>query len=263
VSRYVVHAPEVLAEYREAADQPEFWTQRWKGTDLARYFERYEGGYLAYFDGLFRKHLPRDAPVLEAGCGRGQYVLALQRRGYDVYGIEFSEETVAAAREAEPTLNVRVGDLRALDFEDGFFGAYISLGVIEHYYGGPDEIMREAHRVVRPGGKLLLSVPHFSPCFRRRMEDDSEGPGGSKDFYQFYFSRDEIEERIRDFGFEPEESFFYDCVYGAKRSFPKVMGALTSNRIFRAALTRINRLPGPQSLFRHFSHMIMIVATRT
>ena len=104
---------EVLAEYREAADDG-FWQRQWGRTDLQRYLARYRGGRLGYFDGPFRRHLPRDQPVLEAGCGRGQYVLALQRLGYDVHGVEYAEETVRAVREVEPSLRIRAADLRAL-----------------------------------------------------------------------------------------------------------------------------------------------------
>ncbi len=256
------HSPEVLAEYREAADSG-FWERQWGRTDLARYLARFRGGHLGYFDAPFRRYLPRDAPVLEAGCGRGQYVLALARLGYDVHGVEYAEETVRAIREAEPSLSVQAADLRALPFPDGYFGGYISLGVIEHYWGGPGGILDEARRVLRPGGALLLSVPHFSPGLRRLVERRGLGDATERDdFYQFYFSRGAIEETLRGHGFRPIDAFYYDAVYGAKRAYPTFLRMYERSRLFRYSMTRLNRLALPQALLRRFSHMVLIVARR-
>jgi len=52
-------------------------------------------------------------------------------------------------------------DLRELGFRPGVFAAYISLGVVEHDPAGPDAILREAWRLLEPGGVLLLSVPYI------------------------------------------------------------------------------------------------------
>jgi SAM-dependent methyltransferase len=257
------HSPEVLAEYREAADR-DFWERRWGRTDLARYLASFRGGRLGRLDAPFRRHLPRDAPVLEAGCGRGQYVLALSRLGYDVHGVEYAEETVRAVREVEPSLQVRVGDLRELPFPDGFFGGYISLGVVEHYWGGPAAILAEARRVLRPEGVLLLSVPHYSPGLRRLVERRGTPVTAEErdDFYQFYFSRPAIERTLLAHGFRPFDAFYYDAVYGAKRAYPAFLRMYERSRLFRYSMTRLNRLPLPQAVLRRFSHMVLIAARR-
>jgi SAM-dependent methyltransferase len=201
--------------------------------------------------------------VLEAGCGRGQYVLALSRLGYDVHGVEYAEETVRAVRDVEPSLQVRAGDLRALPFPDGFFGGYISLGVIEHYWGGPGAILAEARRVLRKDGVLLLSVPHFSPGLRRLVEEHGAGQAEEReDFYQFYFSRGAIEETLRAGGFRPFDAFYYDAVYGAKRAYPAFLRMYERSRLFRYSMTRLNRLALPQALLRRFSHMVLIAARK-
>jgi len=257
-------SPGVLAEYREAADSG-FWERQWGRTDLARYLAGFRDGRLGYFDAPFRRYLPRDAPVLEGGCGRGQYVLALSRLGYDVHGVEYAEETVRAIREAEPSLKVQAADLRALPFPDGFFGGYVSLGVIEHYWGGPSGILGEARRVLRPSGALLLSVPHFSPGLKRLVERRGIPLTAEErdDFYQFYFSREAIEELLRTHGFRPCDAFYYDAVYGAKRAYPAFLRMYERSRVFRYSMTRLNRFALPQALLRRFSHMVLIVARRT
>jgi SAM-dependent methyltransferase len=104
--RYALLNDDVLAEYRESGDDPEFWARRWRATDLPAYFAPYRAGRLQPFTGLFERRLPKGRPVLEAGCGRGQYVVALRARGYDAYGIEYAEETVDAVRAVEPRLQI-------------------------------------------------------------------------------------------------------------------------------------------------------------
>ncbi len=73
---------------------------------------------------------------------------ALQRLGYRVVGVDFSAEFVARVKEAKAAVNVVVGDVRALDFEDRSLSAYISLGVVEHFWDGMGGILSEARRVL-------------------------------------------------------------------------------------------------------------------
>jgi SAM-dependent methyltransferase len=255
---------EVLAEYKEAAHDAGFWDRQWARTDLERYLARFRGGRLGYFRRPFLRHLPRAQPVLEGGCGRGQLVLALSRRGYDAYGVEYGAETVRAIRAVEPSLRVQAADLRRLPFPDGFFGGYISLGVVEHYWNGPDEILREARRTLRPGGALLLSVPHFSPALRRLVRR-LEVPQAAEreDFYQFYFTPEALKEMLRGHGFEPLATYYYDAVHGAKRGYPAFLHAYDRSRLVRFVTTRLNRLSYPSALIRGFAHMVLCAAIRT
>ena len=56
-----------------------------------------------------------------------------------------------------PALDIRLGDLRALPFENQSFDGYWSLGVIEHFWGGYQQIAEEMHRVLRKEWFLLLT----------------------------------------------------------------------------------------------------------
>jgi SAM-dependent methyltransferase len=100
------------------------------------------------------------ARFLDAGCGAGGYVEALRERGADAYGVEFNPEKVAAYRRTsrEPD-RVRVGDLEHLDWPDASFDAGLLNEVLEHV---PDEraALRELHRVLRPGGVLVVFSPN-------------------------------------------------------------------------------------------------------
>lgn len=158
-----------------------------------------------------RKYLPIGSRILEGGCGLGQNVWSLQQAGYDVYGVDYAIETVEKVNDAVPELKVSLGDVRQMKFENDFFDGYWSLGVIEHFYQGYDDIAYEMRRVIKPGGYLFLTFPCMSKY--RRMKNARgkyEIWEARKDlisnFYQFALS---VENVVKDFikhGFKLVES---------------------------------------------------------
>jgi SAM-dependent methyltransferase len=97
--------------------------------------------------------------ILEGGCGVGQWVRFLAERGYEAYGLDFSQEAIRVGMEAWSDLRLIQGDLRSMPYEDGYFGGIVSLGAIEHDEKGPQAILREMRRVLAPGGILFCTVP--------------------------------------------------------------------------------------------------------
>jgi SAM-dependent methyltransferase len=107
---------------------------------------------------LERLPLPRPARVMDAGCGSGRTLQELVRYG-EVTGIELNEEAAELAR-SRGIGEVRVGRLEELPWPDQSFDLITCLDVIEHT---PDDLpaMAELHRVCRPGGWLLVTVPAY------------------------------------------------------------------------------------------------------
>jgi len=158
----------------------------------------------------FLDHLPKDAPILEAGCGLGAWVVYLSERGYDIAGIDNDASVIDRLKGWRPTLKVRCGDIRELPYEDGALGAVISLGVMEHFEEGCGDAMRETHRVLRPGGLLFFTVP-MENLFRRVFAHPlrtlyltwRKSRGDGIHFAEYRFSRSEVETLLREHGFEP------------------------------------------------------------
>ena len=108
------------------------------------------------------KYMPKDGVVLEAGCGLARYVEFLSRRGFNVVGVELSQDTVDAVRALVPHLDIRQGDVSELDFENDSISGIISLGVVEHFVIGPEKPLREMFRVLNPGAYAVVTVPSFN-----------------------------------------------------------------------------------------------------
>ena len=122
----------------------------------------------------FMEYLPKDEPILEAGCGLGAWVIYLGDRGYDIAGIDNDAQVIGRLKEWRPSLNVSAGDIRGLPCETGSLGAVISLGVMEHFEEGCDEAMRETWRVLRPGGLFFFTVP-LNNLFRKLVAHPLRG----------------------------------------------------------------------------------------
>jgi SAM-dependent methyltransferase len=104
--------------------------------------------------------LPGDAAVLDAGCGTGGFLAklrAVQPRAR-LFGLDYVH---AAARRAAGKARARVasGTINSLPFADGAFDAVVSLDVLGQGAVEPVQALAELHRVLRPGGLLLLNLP--------------------------------------------------------------------------------------------------------
>jgi ubiquinone/menaquinone biosynthesis C-methylase UbiE len=97
----------------------------------------------------------RGARVLELGCGTGLILSRLAEVAEEAVGIDLSEGM--AARAKARGLDVRIGDIRALPFEDGAFDLTCSFKVLPHV-PEVEAAIREAVRVTRPGGHLVLEL---------------------------------------------------------------------------------------------------------
>ncbi len=101
---------------------------------------------------------------LDAGCGGGRFLVALARLGAKhVCGLDISEEALAAARNRVDSrglgdrVETRAGSVLEIPYPDATFDYVVSSGVIHHTHD-PAQAFRELVRVLKPGGKLFLSV---------------------------------------------------------------------------------------------------------
>ena len=121
------------------------------------YFQLHPGKrkYLDYLIGLLRAHGVSGGRVLDVGSGFGFFLEALERAGYEPYGLELSPHAVAAARERTTAVIATGGAEDPFPFPDGHFAAITLLDVIEHLDRYPDTLA-SCRRTLMPGGKLVV-----------------------------------------------------------------------------------------------------------
>ena len=138
------------------------------GLDVENYwFRRHQVAYLAAI-----AHVP-GRTVLEAGCGEGYGADLLRREGASqVVAVDYDPPTLTHVAEAYPEVIAVRANLVALPAADASIDVVVSMQVLEHLWDQP-RFLAECARVLRPGGRLVLSTPNrltFSPGLGRRQK---------------------------------------------------------------------------------------------
>jgi SAM-dependent methyltransferase len=133
----------------------------------------------AHFDRVLSRHLPKgNLDAIEIGFYPGSYMVYLSRRfGYRVSGLDFMPD-VERMRKPLEAAGARVGELLQADFmkleTDKTFDVVASFGFVEHFEN-LDAVMSRHAKLVRPGGYLVVQVPHFKGIhywLRKTFEPD-------------------------------------------------------------------------------------------
>jgi SAM-dependent methyltransferase len=106
---------------------------------------------------IFDELPPGDA--LDAACGTGRHAGRLVELGHRVIGVDGSPDMLAKARADVAGADFREGDLTALPVDEDSVDLAVCALALEHV-SGFDEALAELSRVVRPGGRLVLSDLH-------------------------------------------------------------------------------------------------------
>lgn len=118
---------------------------------------------------LFDKfNMKPNMKLLEAGCGRGDVLKGFQKLGLDVFGLDLSEEAI----DLNPGIEIKIADIEhdKLPYPDATFDIVYSKSLLEHFYY-PERYMKEAYRVLKPGGLLLTLVPDWEANYKTYFDD--------------------------------------------------------------------------------------------
>ncbi len=158
---------------------------------------------------VLRRHLPQDGLIVDAGCGTGKWVTYLHGLGYRIVGLDICHEALALAKRQAPGLALALADTQRAPVRDGSVDAVLSLGVVEHDEGGPLAGLRALHRMLKPGGLLVLDVP-FNNWLRRLVTNPIANlmtwrrrrAGWALGFAEYRFDLGELHRFLAETGFE-------------------------------------------------------------
>lgn len=196
-----------------------------EGGSARRWSEMYRGDSAVPEEHFFRRRRDftveyvieacgRDARILDLGCGSGPVTAALRRAGRRVVALDYSLDMLRLASErvglgGRDASGLLRGDSERLPFEAAAFDAVVCLGVIS-YVRDYRSVLREIHRILKPGGRLVLSTRNqWNPRFSDPVQPVKEAvrwlrhplDGGRKMTIGRFLSPHEVERRLRETGF--------------------------------------------------------------
>lgn len=221
------------AEHADEEFVARFWDERWRVREqqtgpclnILRRREEYRF-LLAVVPDLETRPLD----ILDCGCGLGEWTLLFKAQGHHAVGIDIAPETVRRLRDHHAD-SFRLCDFRHIEWPESSFDLIINWGGIEHFEEGPAAAITEAWRVLRPGGWYVATTPCHNP--RLFLLDSlfgrSNGPGfplHAYRFYQYRFTRSELEGYFQACGFREVRSRTIDGSQGMRRSLQHELGWL-------------------------------------
>jgi SAM-dependent methyltransferase len=126
-------------------------------------------------DQFLRLLPPPGRQTVDIGCGEGRLTRHLKAIGHSIIGIDSSPSLIAAARAADPAMDVRLADAAALPLGNASADlavAFMSL----HDIGPMAEAVREIGRVLAPAGRLCLAIVHPLNSAGRFLEPNAAAP---------------------------------------------------------------------------------------
>ncbi|HEX2180345.1 MAG TPA: class I SAM-dependent methyltransferase [Actinomycetota bacterium] len=159
-----------------------------------------------------REYVPAGSTVLDWGCGAGHFSFGLARLGYKTYGYGFYDFELR--RFVPDGFDFTLGSLDdpvTIPFDDGYFDAVVSVGVLEHVREtGGNELasLREIHRILRPGGHFLCF--HFPN--RLSLMERLNTMLDAEHHHTYKYDRRDIERLCRQSGLELVEVHRYGAL---------------------------------------------------
>jgi len=184
--KYYDSSRKQLIYIREKAT-PDYWDKHWSTENIRQRI--FNSGKRSFVARITKKYLdPSEGQILEGGCGLASNVESLRLNGFKCIGVDNAKKTVQILQDNIPELDIRFGDVKKLDFPDNYFVGYWSLGIIEHFQSGYDDIADEMSRVIKQSGYLFLLFPYMS--YIRKIKSKLKfykefNNQDISDFYQF------------------------------------------------------------------------------
>ena len=140
--------------------------------------------------------------ILDVGCGNARNLLPFA--GNELYGIDFSENMIIAARKFCRThdlkVKLKVADAKKLPYKKDYFDVVLCMAVLHHFSPTLQRaVLKEIKRVMKPGALLLLTVWH-KKSYGTNYIPWKIGDKVHQRYY-YFFKKPELKKLLRDVGF--------------------------------------------------------------
>lgn len=105
--------------------------------------------------------------IIDVGCGIGYFLEEAKKRGWEVYGTEFTDEAVSIC--FKKGIHLNQGKLDPNNYSEGMFDIITSFEVLEHI-NNPIEELKNFNHIIRKGGLVYLTTPNFNSLLRYRLK---------------------------------------------------------------------------------------------
>ena len=127
-----------------------------------------EGKYTrSHKEEIIKKAVLREGDnILDVACGNGNLLGELSKKArVNAFGVDISENMIAAARERHPDCTFAVSPCTPLSFENGSMDV-ITVSCAFHHFESPQAFADECMRVLKKDGRVFIAEPYFSPVVR-------------------------------------------------------------------------------------------------
>lgn len=200
---------------------------------------------------LHEAHFRRPGRLLDAGCGRGEFLAGFAALGYDVAGLDVSP----AAPEFASGFDVRVANLerQSSPFAPGSFDYVFSKSVIEHLRD-PDAFLARLFEALKPGGRAIVMTPSWAHTYW--------GPFYMDHTHVTPFTAPSLDQAMRLAGFGKVEAVHFYQLPSVWR-MPSMAVFCKATAALGLPYRPFSKAPWPEGLnkFIRFSNEVMLLAT--
>jgi len=166
------------------------------------------------------RDLDKNLKILDVGCSGGPMMMLLNQHGFkNVYGLDVSERAIELCKKRGVD-NVYVMNAEKTDFKDDEFDVLIVSDVLEHLEH--DEVaLSEWHRIMKPGGRLIVFVPAFQFLW---------SPHDETNFHYRRYSKTSLTQRFKRAGFEVVRGSYWNSTLFLPACMIKLVHRLIGNK---------------------------------